>query len=35
MITSEVSLKSLKSDKYRLLYFIQVLKDESHLTKKL
>jgi len=35
MMTSEVSIRSLKSDKYCLLYFIQVLKDYCNLTKKL
>ena len=35
MMTSEVSIRSLKSDKYSLLYFIQVLKDDCYLTKKL
>jgi len=29
MVTSEVSIESLKSDKYSILYFIQVLKDDS------
>jgi len=35
MMTSEVSIRSLKSDKYSLQYCIQVLKDDSYLTKKL
>jgi len=35
MMISEVSIWSLKSDKYRLLYFIQVLKDDCNLTQKL
>jgi len=35
LITSEVSIWSLKSDKYILLYFIQVLKDDCYLTKRL
>jgi len=35
MMTSEVSIRSLKSNKYSLLYFIQVLKDDGYLTKKL
>jgi len=34
MMISEVSIRSLKSDKYCLPYFIQVLKDDSYLTKK-
>jgi len=35
MMISEVSIWSLKSDKYSLLYFIQVIKDDSYLAKKL